>query len=239
MRYLSIMPLLMGIAVAPPGIARERMELPGGGGPEFRARMMEWSLPRTMMNPAMMPVPERTAAQDSIGSSGAGSTLPRLSSRFGYRRDPIKGNLRMHSGIDMPGPLGSPVLASGPGMVSFAGDAGGYGNMVEITHGGGFDTRYGHLHRILVHPGTRVTQGQLIGLMGSTGRSTGSHLHFEIRQAGRPLDPAPLLTDRRRLAGSVANGGISPGVVFERTQPHISAFAVRRDKAAMAPGEAK
>ncbi|MEO7240076.1 MAG: M23 family metallopeptidase [Sphingomicrobium sp.] len=112
-----------------------------------------------------------------------------ISSGFGRRADPIKDGVRMHDGIDLPGRLGTRVHATGSGVVSFAGWAHGYGNLVQIDHPGHLTTRYGHLSRILVARGTPVVQGAVIGEMGSTGRSTGSHLHYEVRADGVPLNP--------------------------------------------------
>ena len=99
----------------------------------------------------------------------------------------------MHAGVDIPGPVGTPVYATADGMVDRAGTASGYGNLVEIDHGRGIQTRYGHLSRILVAPNTYVHRGQLIALMGSTGRSTGPHLHYEVRIDGHAVNPAPFL----------------------------------------------
>lgn len=117
-----------------------------------------------------------------------------FTSNFGIRSDPFRGTARMHAGVDIPGPIGTPIYATADGMIERAGRAGGYGNMVEVDHGKGISTRYGHMSRILVEAGTRVERGQLIGLMGSTGRSTGSHLHYEVRIDGHAVNPAPFLT---------------------------------------------
>src|SRR3546814_16364619 len=87
----------------------------------------------------------------------------------------------MHAGVDIPGPIGTPIYATADGIVERAGRAGGYGNLVEIDHGKGIETRYGHLSKILVKPNQRVKRGQGVALMGSTGRSTGRHLHYEVR----------------------------------------------------------
>ena len=125
-------------------------------------------------------------------SFGGVFNIPRtaqVSSRYGMRKDPLNGDLRMHAGIDLPKPHGSPVMSSGAGRVVFAGRNGGYGNMVEINHGGGMSTRYGHLSSIEVLRSSFVEGGQLIGRVGSTGRSTGSHLHYELRINGRAVDP--------------------------------------------------
>jgi murein DD-endopeptidase MepM/ murein hydrolase activator NlpD len=117
----------------------------------------------------------------------------KLSSNFGVRSDPFRGTAAMHAGIDLPGPIGTPVYATADGIVGRAQRAGGYGNLVELNHGKGIQTRYGHLSKILVGPNSRVRRGQLIGLMGSTGRSTGSHLHYEVRINGAAVNPIPYL----------------------------------------------
>ena len=117
-----------------------------------------------------------------------------FTSNFGIRSDPFQGNARMHAGVDIPGPTGTPIYATADGTVARAERAGGYGNLVEVDHGKGIATRYGHLSRILVEPGTHVQRGQLIALMGSTGRSTGSHLHYEVRIDGHAVNPTPFLT---------------------------------------------
>ena len=117
----------------------------------------------------------------------------RYTSGYGYRYDPFNGGSAMHAGVDMAGSHGEAIYASASGTVLQAGRSGGYGNLVELTHGKGIDTRYGHLSKILVSPGQRVRQGQIIGRMGSTGRSTGTHLHFEVRVDGRSVNPRPFL----------------------------------------------
>lgn len=117
----------------------------------------------------------------------------RLTSNFGVRNDPFNGSHRMHQGIDIPGAIGTPIYATADGIVSRAEWAGGYGNLVEINHGNGLQTRYGHMSKLIALPNQRVVRGQLIGLMGSTGRSTGSHLHYEVRIAGSAVSPIPYL----------------------------------------------
>lgn len=121
-----------------------------------------------------------------------------LTSNYGVRSDPFNGRMRMHKGIDIPGPVGTPVYATADGIVSRAERVNGYGNLVEIAHGNDTETRYGHLSKLLVQPNTRVRRGDLIGLMGSTGRSTGSHLHYEIRVAGDAINPLPFVTGSER-----------------------------------------
>ena len=117
-----------------------------------------------------------------------------FTSNFGIRSDPFRGTAAMHAGVDIPGPVGTPIYATADGIVDHAARQGGYGNMVEINHGKGIATRYGHLSKILVADGARVTRGQLIALMGSTGRSTGPHLHYEVRIDGHAVNPIPFLT---------------------------------------------
>jgi murein DD-endopeptidase MepM/ murein hydrolase activator NlpD len=116
-----------------------------------------------------------------------------FTSLYGVRSDPFRGTAAMHAGVDIPGPVGTPIYATADGVVGRSGWVGAYGNLVEIEHGRGLQTRYGHLSKITVAPGTRVTRGQVIGMMGSTGRSTGSHLHYEVRMDGRAVNPVPYL----------------------------------------------
>jgi murein DD-endopeptidase MepM/ murein hydrolase activator NlpD len=112
-----------------------------------------------------------------------------ISSYFGRRNDPFTGHVSHHQGIDFAGRLGSPIKAVADGVVSWSGERGGYGTLVEINHGNGLTTRYGHNSKALVAVGDRVERGQVIALMGSSGRSTGPHLHFEVLQDGHPKDP--------------------------------------------------
>jgi len=111
-------------------------------------------------------------------------------SPYGVRRDPFNGQLAMHSGLDMSAPMRTPVMATAPGRVSVASWSGEYGNLVEIQHDFGITTRYGHLTRIDVRVGQRVERQQTVGLLGSTGRSTGPHVHYEVIVDGRTVDPA-------------------------------------------------
>ena len=118
----------------------------------------------------------------------------RLTSSYGTRTDPFKKRRARHAGIDLAGPLGTPIQATADGVVKRAGwNSGGYGNLIEIDHGNGIITRYAHLSRVGVSPGQRVTRGEQIGKMGSTGRSTGSHLHYEVRIDGRSVNPIPFM----------------------------------------------
>ncbi len=114
---------------------------------------------------------------------------PALSSSYGVRFDPFTHRPAFHSGLDFPGAFYTPILATAPGVVSFTGVRSGYGNTVEIDHGGGFKTRYAHLQATAVRVGQRVAIGQRVGAMGSTGRSTGPHLHYEVWANGRAQNP--------------------------------------------------
>lgn len=143
----------------------------------------------------------------------------KFTSNFGIRSDPFRGTAAMHAGVDIPGPIGTPIYATADGIVSHAGRQGGYGNLVEINHGKGIATRYGHLSRIIVADNARVKRGQLIAMMGSTGRSTGSHLHYEVRIDGHAVNPVPFLTTADYLLAAqdravgvipVSTGGPAP-----------------------------
>ena len=124
-----------------------------------------------------------------------------FTSGYGVRSDPFRGAAAMHAGIDLAGPMGTPIYATADGVVSTAEyNSGGYGKLVKINHGRGIETRYGHLSSMAVAPGQRVTRGQVIGRMGSTGRSTGSHLHYEVRIDGRAVNPVPFMQSNEALA---------------------------------------
>ena len=131
----------------------------------------------------------------------------RLSSGFGYRHDPFNGRGAMHAGLDFTGAHGSPILSAARGRVSFVGVQSGYGNTVEIDHGHGIMTRYAHLSGFNVRPGQSVDGGQPIARMGSTGRSTGTHLHFEVRVGGTAVNPRRFLEANSDVLEIQANAG--------------------------------
>jgi murein DD-endopeptidase MepM/ murein hydrolase activator NlpD len=112
-----------------------------------------------------------------------------LSSLFGMRQDPLSGQIEFHRGIDFAGEPGEPVLAVGAGVVTFSGERPGYGKVVDVTHGDGYVTRYAHNQRLLVRVGDTVRRGQPLARLGSTGRSTGPHVHFEVLRNGRHVNP--------------------------------------------------
>ena len=118
----------------------------------------------------------------------------RLTSGYGMRSHPVLGGHRQHNGVDLAAPTGTPVYATADGMVGRAQWFSSYGNYVQIEHGGQLQTRYGHLSSYTVAAGQMVQKGDLIGYVGSTGRSTGPHLHYEVRVAGEAVDPTPYMT---------------------------------------------
>jgi murein DD-endopeptidase MepM/ murein hydrolase activator NlpD len=126
-----------------------------------------------------------------------------LASTFGVRNDPFTGSPAMHTGLDVQGETGKPVRTTADGTVTTAGWSGGYGKTVDVDHGNGISTRYGHLSAIDVHVGQSVRTGQIVGKIGSTGRSTGPHLHYETRVRGEAVDPQKFLRAGRRLDGGL------------------------------------
>lgn len=126
-----------------------------------------------------------------------------ISSFFGYRRDPFSGRQAFHAGVDIVGKEGAEIRALASGIVSYATEKKRYGNLVEIQHANGLSTRYGHTKKILVKPGQLVRKGEVIALVGSTGRSTGPHVHVEVHEAGKAVDPGiyfPEFRKRRKSA---------------------------------------
>lgn len=149
--------------------------------PEFKDLFVSWKKV-DQLEQAMTAIPSYTPVKSFSYSSG-----------FGVRYDPFTGRAAMHAGVDMAGSHGEPIYAAADGVVTSAGRNGAYGNAIDIGHGKGLSTRYGHLARVLVRAGERVEKGQVIGRMGSTGRSTGTHLHYEVRIDGRAVNPMPFL----------------------------------------------
>lgn len=149
------------------------------------------------------------------GLAGIPQVLPAsldfISSGFGYRADPFTGGAAFHAGLDFRGPIGAPIYAAAKGVVSFAGVRHGYGNCIEINHGNGLMTRYAHMSRFTARIGQQVAAGQEIGGIGSTGRSTGPHLHFEVRINDRPVNPRPFLEAASRVLEENDPGAPSHG----------------------------
>jgi len=165
---------------------------PKPGASAFERQLYRINLARAQidrLNRALIDVPVRKPVPGEID----------MSSPFGVRTDPFLGRPAMHTGIDLRGETGEPVYATAAGRIASAGHDGGYGNMVEIDHGNGLATRYGHLSEIDVTVGQAVRIGQVIGKIGSTGRSTGPHLHYETRINGEPVNPQKFLRAGLRL----------------------------------------
>lgn len=145
---------------------------------------------------------ERDLKSHSVPEGWPLTTGGVVTSTFGMRRHPISGRRSMHKGIDISGKHGSDIVAMADGLVIFSGRKTGYGKIVEIRHPDGLETRYAHNSKNLVNEGDLVTKGQVIAKLGSTGRSTGPHVHFEVRRGGEALDPMRFLdlSERSRLA---------------------------------------
>lgn len=161
-------------------------------------------------------------------------------SGFGWREDPIRRHKKFHRGDDIRAKSGTPVFSAGDGIVVFAGRQGGYGNVIYVDHGGGVVTRYGHLRRIEAKLDTVIAAGQRIGQVGSTGRTTGPHLHFEVRLDGRAVDPSTAMTVAELAreapeAGQVAAFALSP----EMQNGSESAFDPPRSGARQTQNKAK
>ncbi len=161
----------------------------GVSDPEFRALHNGWG----------EAVGQSTRVEISVPSINPVEVM-RLTSGFGYRRAPIRGASRNHKGIDIGGPIGTPIYATADGVVSLVKWGRGYGKYIKLEHGNEIQTRYAHLSAFNVKFGQRVKKGDVIGYMGSTGRSTGSHLHYEVRIGGVAVNPtaflAPAKNDR-------------------------------------------
>ena len=138
------------------------------------------------------------------------ASLEFISSGFGYRSDPFTGGGAFHAGLDFRGPIGAPIYAAAEGTVSFVGQRSGYGNCVEIDHGNGLLTRYAHMSAFRTTMGTRVAAGTVIGAIGNTGRSTGPHLHFEVRIHDQPVNPRPFLETAPHVLEEI-RGNAAPG----------------------------
>lgn len=171
----------------------------GAGDANFRSLFSAW---QQMDGPAAQPIiiPSRRPV-DAMS----------LTSHFGTRNDPFNGRRARHNGIDIPGPIGTPIYATADGTVGRAQRLGGYGNYVEIDHGNAIQTRYGHMSAIAVAPGQSVHRGDIIGYMGSTGRSTGSHLHYEVRIAGAPVNPIPFVAEDGVMADASGHSNVALG----------------------------
>jgi len=169
----------------------------GLGGPFIPAQAIRLSADPSLRNLSGL-LDRLTALESALAvlPSAQPTAAPMESSSYGYRRDPFNGMAAFHAGVDFRGAYGQPILAASAGRVSFAGVQSGYGNCIEIDHGHGIMTRYAHLSGFTARVGDVVQRGTQIGRMGSTGRSTGNHLHFEVRINGAAVNPAPFLEAR-------------------------------------------
>jgi murein DD-endopeptidase MepM/ murein hydrolase activator NlpD len=154
----------------------------------IESRLLESRL-RSLMIPNSAPV------QGPVGSG------------FGFREDPFSGRTALHTGLDFPGDTGTPILAAAGGVVQLTQHHSAYGNMIEVDHGNGLVTRYAHASKVLARTGDIVKRGQAIAEVGSTGRSTGPHLHFEVLVDGVPQDPAKFLAGGETAQGALAKAG--------------------------------
>ena len=135
--------------------------------------------------------------EESLHPAGRPITKGWISSYYGMRNDPFNGKRSMHKGMDFAGKEGSEVVAVAAGVVTWAGERYGYGEMIEINHGKGIVTRYGHNKKLMVEVGDRIKQGQVIATMGSSGRSTGPHVHFEVMKNGKAVNPTKYIQSKR------------------------------------------
>jgi murein DD-endopeptidase MepM/ murein hydrolase activator NlpD len=208
LRQLGFSPARFHGATAAVGGPYEPVPAADNADPRFRELFASW----------------RQLDQLEQGVAAIPSAMPlhnnaNFTSGYGIRSDPFRGRAAMHAGIDLAGPSGTPIYATADGIVGRSEwNNGGYGNLVEIDHGQGIQTRYGHLSQRIATPGQRVHRGDLIGLMGSTGRSTGSHLHYEVRIDGRAVNPIPFMQSsntftalQRPIEQPVAIGGPTGG----------------------------
>jgi murein DD-endopeptidase MepM/ murein hydrolase activator NlpD len=170
--------------------------LPGVGASGFDGQMHRISIARAniyRLTRTLGSVPVRKPVDGDVDPASA----------FGVRTDPFTGSPAMHTGLDLHGETGDPVRATADGTVTAAGWSGGYGKVVDVDHGNGISTRYGHLSAIDAHVGQTVRVGQILGRVGTTGRSTGPHLHYETRVRGHAVDPQKFLRAGQRLEGSL------------------------------------
>lgn len=173
----------LGFYPARPGTAGQGGPFESAGNASFKALFDSWKK-LDQLQDGVIAIPSDKPVKANV----------EFTSGFGVRSDPFERGAAMHPGIDLAGQYGTPIYATAEGTVVRAGwNSGGYGNLVELDHGRGISTRYGHMSAILVRAGDHVTRGEQIGRMGSTGRSTGNHLHYEVRIDGRPVNPIPFM----------------------------------------------
>jgi murein DD-endopeptidase MepM/ murein hydrolase activator NlpD len=168
----------------------------------FMSNPLYAQAPKNSRDPIAIAMLETLPVRPSILGAVPDIRSNSISSDYGNRISPLSGVHENHDGLDIPAQLGSPILAAGRGMVTFSAYAPGYGNLVEIDHGQGVVTRYGHASELLVKTGEIVKQSQKIATVGSTGKSTGPHLHFEVSKDGVLIDPKLLFLIEGKKSGS-------------------------------------
>ncbi|WP_305097771.1 M23 family metallopeptidase [Croceibacterium aestuarii] len=178
-------------------------EVLGNGDKEFTQLFASWKSTEHSSDP--MAAPRQAVSVPSL----IPVDYARMSSGFGVREHPVLGGRRAHKGVDLAAPTGTPVYAPADGYVKMASRFGSYGNFIELEHGGEMETRYGHLSGFNVSEGQSVHKGDVIGYVGTTGRSTGPHLHYEVRVAGEAVDPTPymVMSEVALVAGEGGQGG--------------------------------
>jgi murein DD-endopeptidase MepM/ murein hydrolase activator NlpD len=191
------------------------LKLPGlDGQAAMFSDILEENLARQIVEARGLSGPVGSPSSRSLEPSST-EGVGRRSSRFGWRSDPFHGARKFHSGVDLSAPIGTPIAAVRAGTVLHAGPAGGYGNLVVVDHGGGITTRYAHCSTIDVRAGDPVAAGQRVGRVGSTGRSTGPHLHFEVRNGGTAIDPETWLDGAQGsvhpIRGETGTGSLAGG----------------------------
>jgi murein DD-endopeptidase MepM/ murein hydrolase activator NlpD len=190
----------LGISAARVGADGVGGPFESAGNPTFKALFKSWKK-LDQLQDGVIAVPSDKPVQASVT----------MMSAFGYRSDPFNHRAAMHPGIDLSGSYGTPIYATADGTVLRAGwNSGGYGNLVELDHGRGITTRYGHMSAVLVSPGQHITRGQQVGRMGSTGRSTGNHLHYEVRIDGRAVNPIPFMRSTDYVLAMQKRANVAP-----------------------------
>jgi murein DD-endopeptidase MepM/ murein hydrolase activator NlpD len=189
----------LGLNASRVGSVGGPFESVGKADPTFKQLFTSWKKLDTLQDGAIA-VPSDKPVKMGAFTSG-----------YGVRSDPFKGSSAMHAGIDLSGAIGTPIYATADGMITTAEyNSGGYGNLIKINHGRGIETRYGHLSKMSVYAGQRVKRGEMIGRMGSTGRSTGSHLHYEVRIDGRAVNPVPFMKSTDYLVAMQRRANAAP-----------------------------
>ena len=211
-RYRQTVASLRSIGINPARVRQgaamggpyEPVQASDNSDPRFRALFSSWRA-LDQLEQSVAGIPSAQPIRD----------LANFTSGYGIRSDPFRGRAAMHAGIDLAGSYGTPIYATADGIVARSEyNNGGYGNLVEINHGQGIQTRYGHMSQRIAQPGQRVRRGELIGLMGSTGRSTGNHLHYEVRIDGHAVNPIPFMQPSQTLIALQRRNGLEAPVAL-------------------------